>query len=191
MQLSAPLMMLGLALWLLAIGVFVALPFLAVRSLRSGTPGQYERWFTLVRIVLGVIMVFYALIKPYVQLRARAAPHVLVGDVSDFELFWYFFSLKRLYVWFTCGSELLAGALILWKRTHRFGLLMMCAVMANVVALDFAFLHDQPVRFWALALLIAAGSCVVRELPLYLGVAKQLLHLSPAADAQASVAVER
>ena len=173
----------GLVLWLITFGFFLALPILAVRSLRARDPRMHERYFRVAAIILGLTMVLYAVAKPYMQLAQTSAPPIQVGDMHDYELFWYFFSLKRLYVWFTVCTELFAGVLILWGRTRRFGLLTMCAIMVNVTVLDFAYLHDQPVRFWALVLLVGAVSCMARELPLYLDAAKRLLVDAPARDA--------
>jgi hypothetical protein len=178
-------MAVGGALWLITFGFLLALPILAVRSLRARDPRLHERYFRVAAIVLGLTMVLYAVAKPYLQLAERPAPPFKLGETSDVELFWYFFSLKRLYVWFTCGTELIAGLGILWWRTRRFGLLMMCAIMVNVTALDFAYLHSQPVKWWALLLVVAAASCVARELPLYLDLARRLLVDPPAASAAA------
>jgi hypothetical protein len=70
-------------------------------------------------------------------------------------LVWTFMGYSTAYTWFTGLAEILAGALLLSRRTATLGSLVACGVMANVVALNFCY--DVPVKLYSSLLLLMAA----------------------------------
>ena len=125
-----------------------------------------RRVFAVMRVVVGAILVLYAVVKfAGVQLH-RVDIHSDIATLSSDELFWYFFGYSRVYAFFLAGAELVAGILLVVPVTARFGALAVLAVMVNVTILDFAF-DVGPVRFWALGLTVCCVSFVVVDIDRY------------------------
>jgi len=81
------------------------------------------------------------------------------GDFSPMGLLWAFMGFSPAYVAFTGVAEVIGGALLLHRRTTTLGAIVVAAVMANVVALNFCY--DVPVKihsvhYLALAMFLAA-----------------------------------
>jgi uncharacterized membrane protein YphA (DoxX/SURF4 family) len=62
-----------------------------------------------------------------------------LGNYSPFALMWTFMGYSKPYTIFAGAGEVIGGVLILFRRTTTLGAIIICGVMANVVALDFSY----------------------------------------------------
>ena len=77
------------------------------------------------------------------------------GDSSPMGLAWTFLGYSKGYNFFIGSAEVLAGLLLLFKRTTLIGSLIAMAVMMNVAAMNFAY--DIPVKINSVNLVIIAA----------------------------------
>lgn len=130
----------------------------AVLDHRRGHYAGLQRWLhVLTRYALGASMLMYGVIKvfksqfPFPHLGALTTTY---GDSSPMGLAWRFMGYSDGYNLFTGGAEVLAGALLLWRRTATLGALVAIGVTANVLALNLCF--DIPVKLYSATLLVMA-----------------------------------
>jgi hypothetical protein len=108
------------------------------------------------RFYLAIMMMRYGLEKiiktqfpfPYYSLNET------YGASSPMRLLWTFMGYSKAFNVFTGLIEIAAGALLLFKKTATFGLLICITVLANVVVINFCF--DVPVKLFAVNLLLMA-----------------------------------
>ncbi len=74
------------------------------------------------------------------------------GESSPMHLIWTFMGYSPWYNYFTGGSELLAGILLLFRRTTTYGSLVAITVLSNIVMINFCY--DVPVKLFSLHLLL-------------------------------------
>ncbi len=117
-----------------------------------------NRWLmVLTRYTLAASMVGYGLAKvfksqfPFPGLGALTTTY---GDSSPMGLAWRFMGYSEGYNFFTGGAEVLAGVLLLWRRTTTLGALVAIGVTGNIVALNFCY--DIPVKLYSSTLLLMA-----------------------------------
>jgi len=109
------------------------------------------------RYALAFSMLSYGMIKvipvqfPAPSLIDLVTPH---GDFSPFWLFWTFMGYSTAYTIFSGAVEVLAGALLLFRRTTTLGALVALAVLLNVGMLDFCY--DVPEKLDVIFLLLMA-----------------------------------
>jgi hypothetical protein len=84
---------------------------------------------------------FYKLTEPF-------------GDFSPMGALWYFMGSSPAYVMFSGSAEVIAGTLLLFRRTALSGALAATAVLTNIVALNLCY--DVPVKLYSANLLIMA-----------------------------------
>lgn len=77
------------------------------------------------------------------------------GHASPMNALWSFMGVSTAYVVFAGAGEVLAAALLLFRRTATLGALVAVAVMTNVVALNFCY--DVPVKLYSSHLLVLAA----------------------------------
>lgn len=82
------------------------------------------------------------------------------GNASPMNLVWTFLAASPAYTIFSGAMEVLAGLLLLFRRTTTLGAVVAIAVLTNVAMLNFCY--DVPVKLYsshlfAMALLLAAG----------------------------------
>ena len=83
------------------------------------------------------------------------------GNYSPFALMWTFMGYSKAYTIFCGAGEVIGGVLLFFRRTTTLGALIICAVMANVVALNFCY--GVPVKIFSSLLLLMAIFLVVPE----------------------------
>jgi hypothetical protein len=76
------------------------------------------------------------------------------GESSPMGLLWTFMGYSTAYNVFTGGAEVVGGGLLFFRRTTTLGALVVSAVMANVVMLNFSY--DVPVKLYSSLLLLTA-----------------------------------
>jgi hypothetical protein len=111
----------------------------------------------IIRYYLGYMLLvygFYKVIKlqfPFPDLVKLADPF---GNSSPMGLAWSFVGYSTGYNLFIGGAEVLAGALLFFRRTTLLGALLAITVLGNVAAMNFAY--DIPVKIFSLNLLVAS-----------------------------------
>ena len=107
---------------------------------------EYKRLNEWMRVVLRYALAFsllnYGMVKVIpVQFPAPRLIDLLRthGDFTPFWLFWTFMGYSTAYTIFAGAAEVLAGVLLLFRRTTTLGALAAVAVMLNVVMLDFCY----------------------------------------------------
>ncbi|HEX3763627.1 MAG TPA: hypothetical protein VHW23_33250, partial [Kofleriaceae bacterium] len=94
------------------------------------------------RYYVGYAMLSYGFAKILRQQFGDLTPyelHFAVRDVSPMGLLWRFMDYSAPYTVFGGLCEAVPGALLLWRRTATIGAVMVIAVMANVVMLNFSY----------------------------------------------------
>jgi hypothetical protein len=109
----------------------------------------------IVRYYLGVQMLSYGAVKvlplqfPEPNLARLTEP---LGEFSPMGLLWTFMGHTYAFNLFTGLGEAVGGMLLFFRRTTLLGALLLLAVIANVVVLNYAF--DVPVKLFATHLLL-------------------------------------
>ncbi len=83
------------------------------------------------------------------------------GNYSPFALLWTFMGSSTAYTHFGGWGEVIGAVLLFWRRTTTLGALILCGVLANVVALN--YFYDVPVKIFSSSLLLMAIFLVVPE----------------------------
>ncbi|MDQ7948793.1 MAG: hypothetical protein REI78_11985 [Pedobacter sp.] len=119
---------------------------------------QFQYWVRiLVRYFLAFSLFVYGFVKviklqfPEPSLYRLLEPY---GDSTPMGLAWTFIGLSKGYNIYIGGAEVLAGALLFFRRTTLFGALVAMTVMANVVAMNMAY--DIPVKLFSFNLFVMA-----------------------------------
>ncbi|HWM94882.1 MAG TPA: hypothetical protein VN493_29275 [Thermoanaerobaculia bacterium] len=149
--------------------VVIALAATAVWTLLDRKRKSYARlddWLRLyVRFVLVSAMIGYGMSKLIPVQMIEPWPSKLlqpIGDGSPMGLVWTFIGASVPYTMFSGAAELLAGFLLVARRTALFGALVCTGVMANVVMLNFSY--DVPVKLFSSHLLLMAVFLVLPDL---------------------------
>jgi uncharacterized membrane protein YphA (DoxX/SURF4 family) len=129
---------------------------------------RLHEWFRVyLRYATGALLVSYGLRKVFLeQFGPQPGPMDLatpVGMLTPFTMLSAFMATSPLYQAFTGWVEVLAGVLLMIRRTSRVGALLAVAAMANVVLLNFAYHFTMYVL--SSAMLVMAAILVVPDLP--------------------------
>jgi hypothetical protein len=139
------------------IAVIAALIWTLVDRKRTDYAQLYAWLRICLRYALAFSMLSYGMIKvipiqfPSPRLIDLLSPH---GDFSPFWLFWTFMGYSKAYTIFSGAAEVLAGLLLLFRRTTTLGALGASAVLLNVGMLDFCY--DVPEKLDVIFLLLMA-----------------------------------
>ena len=142
--------------WLLiALGVTIVWTLL---DRRRPHYARLSQWLTVyVRYGLAMIMFGYGFAKiiptqmPAPQLERLVQPW---GEFSPMGVLWSFMGYSSVYQIFTGFGEAIGSFLLLFRRTTTLGALVLCAVLANVVLMNYTF--DVPVKLFSTNLLLMA-----------------------------------
>ena len=146
----------GAVFYLTALVVFLIITL--IWSLLQRHKEQYNKlyyWFRLyVRCMVALIMFGYGMDKlipsqmAYPDVEQLLTP---IGNQSRYETLWNFIGSSPAYEIFTGTCEVIASILLIFRRTYIFGCLLMCAILCNVVALN--FFYNIPVKMYSSLLL--------------------------------------
>jgi len=139
----------------------------------------------MVRYALASAMLMYGLIKvfksqfPFPGLTTLTQTY---GESSPMGLAWNFMGYSTGYNLFAGGAEVLAGVLLLWRRTTTLGALVAVGVTAHIAAMNFCY--DIPVKLFSSTLLLMAIYLFANDLrrfvdALVLGRATAAVPLAP------------
>ena len=118
-----------------------------------------------VRYMLAFTMLAYGMDKVIKLQFVDPGPGRLAepfGNYSPFALLWTFMGYSTPYTHFGGWGETIGAVLLFSPRTTTLGALILCAVLSNVVALN--YFYDVPVKIFSSFLLLMAVFLVVPEL---------------------------
>jgi hypothetical protein len=118
-----------------------------------------------IRLTLGMGMVSYGFAKVFpMQMQTPLLPvlNEPLGNTSPMTMLWTLIGLNPLYEMVCGAAEVLAGALILFRRTALLGALLTAFVITNVVLYNMFF--DVPVKLYAGHLLLLSVFVVLPDL---------------------------
>jgi hypothetical protein len=125
-----------------------------------------HRWLRVyLRYSLCPIMVVYGAMKIIpVQFGSLSLSTLLqpYGNASPMGLLWNFMGYSTPYTVFAGYAEMLAGLLLIPRRTTTVGAMLAMAVLSNVVMLNFSY--DVPVKLFSVHLLCTAAVLLLPEL---------------------------
>lgn len=96
---------------------------------------------TAARYILASIFLMYAVGK-IMGTQFSSAPSLYdanIGELSGFQLTWYFFGYSFWYGAFIATSQIIAAVLLFFRRTTRLGIAIYISMLANILVLDFAY----------------------------------------------------
>jgi hypothetical protein len=139
------------------LAALVAAAWSIVDRRRAAYPRLAAGARVVLRYWLGAALLTYGFAK--LIPTQMAAPDAIrlderVGEMSPMGMLWTFVGSSTPYQMFAGAGEVIAGALLLSRRTATLGALLAIAVLTHVVALNFCF--DVPVKLYASQLLVAA-----------------------------------
>ncbi len=142
----------------LGIGLLLARSKLDARRVRD--------WAIVVlRYLVALTMIYYGLGKVYPGQFGDGFSLIYLlqtyGDSSPQGLMWRFMAFSRPYTIFGGMLEVIAGALLLSRRTTTLGALLTLGVMGNVAALNLSY--DVCVKLFSTALVVMAGFILAPE----------------------------
>jgi hypothetical protein len=117
------------------------------------------------RLTLGVGMLVYGFAKVFpLQMRAPgfAILNNTYGNSSPMTLLWTLIGLNPRYEMVCGAAEVLAGLLILFRRTATLGALVTFVVVSNIVLYNFFF--DVPVKLYASHLLLMCTYVLIPDM---------------------------
>ena len=149
--------------------ILVTIVWSAIDRRRKSYPVLYE-WLTVgIRYYLAFTMIEYGAGKvvklqfPVPRLTTLLQPY---GSSSPMHLAWTFFGFSKAYNYFTGMAELIAGSLLLFRRTTRLGAILSLAVMANIMAINYCF--DVCVKLLSTVLVLMCIFLLLKERHHYL-----------------------
>lgn len=95
------------------------------------------------------IQKLYALQMPFPNLSQLATP---LGDFLPMRLSWMFLGYSAPYQIFSGGMEVLAGVLLLYRKTTTMGVLIATAVFTNIMMLNLSY--DIPVKLFSIHIVV-------------------------------------
>lgn len=122
--------------------------------------------FLILRLYLASMLMLYGWIKAFPAQMPPPGPDRLlqpIGDASPMGLVWTFLGASPGYQTFGGISELLAGFLLLFRRTALLGALVSVAVLTNVAALN--YFYDVPVKLFSTHLVLLSLLLLLPDLP--------------------------
>ncbi len=139
--------------------IFIALLVTMVASVIDRKRKSYDTSAWVFSILLRSVLIFFLLVYGfskvfYLQFSVPNLTRLLqpLGEMSPMGLAWTFMGYSKAYTVFSGLAEVLAGYLLISKRTQTFGALLSLAVMGNVFMMNLCY--DIPVKLFSLHLLL-------------------------------------
>jgi len=143
-------------LWLYLLLAFIGCLIWSIFDRKKSNYNRLSYW---VRIVVRYFLIIncfnYGIIKlfslqmPFPNLSQLATP---LGDYLPMRLSWMNMGYSTKYQFFSGAMEVLAGLLMLYRKTSTFGTLLAAGVFANVMVMNMSY--DIPVKLYSTHLLI-------------------------------------
>ncbi|SIN79805.1 hypothetical protein [Algoriphagus halophilus] len=139
---------------LMTFSFLVAIGLFSLKKVRIHAVDFYQLILIYARYYVGLTLISYGIAKFLIgQFPGPSfySMDILVGDISPMGLAWRFFGYSDTYKIFMGLSELIAGFLLLFRRTAILGALVAISVCLNIVLVNFSF--DVPVKLFSSHLL--------------------------------------
>lgn len=155
--------------WVEILCVAAAATLIAAAWSASGRPLSarlLDRARAYARLYVGGTLLVYGWSKVIpTQFPAPGPDRLIVpyGDSSPMGLLWTFMGASAGYTILAGLAEVVAGTLLMWRRTALLGGTLAAAVLANVVALNFCY--DVPVKLLSSHLLLLTFFALAPDLP--------------------------
>ena len=128
-------------------GILAALATVAWTALdrRRSEYRTLHEWLRIyIRYALAFAMLYYGMDKIFALQFNMYLPNprtiaMPLGDIGPMELLWTFMGYSKAYTIFAGTGEVIGAMLLFFRRTTTLGALIVCGVMANVVAMDFSY----------------------------------------------------
>jgi hypothetical protein len=150
---------------LLGLSLLVAVVWTLLDRRRTGYTRLYHAWKVYVQVGLGLVLIVYGGLKVVPSQFPRPPVSRLLqpfGDASPMGVLWTFMGASAPYTIFAGLSELVAGLLLVFRRTASLGALVAVPVLINVVMLNYCY--DVPVKLFSTHLLAIAVYLAVPDL---------------------------
>ncbi|HAS45739.1 MAG TPA: hypothetical protein DCS93_34975 [Microscillaceae bacterium] len=99
---------------------------------------------TIARYFLATVFLMYAFAK-LLGTQFLSQPQVwdkTLGQLSGFELTWFYFGYSYEYGIFIASSQIIASILLFFRKTTRVGIVLYLSIILNILVLDFAYSID-------------------------------------------------
>ncbi|WP_192349998.1 hypothetical protein [Algoriphagus sp. Y33] len=140
---------------MLSISFFIGLLVIFIKKINRNAGGFYNWSLVYARYFVGLTLISYGVAKFLVgQFPGPSlySMEVMYGEMSPMGLAWRFLGYSDSYKIFMGLSEIIAGFLLLFRRTAILGALVSIAVCTNIVLVNFSF--DVPVKLFSSHLLV-------------------------------------
>ena len=148
-----------------AVAIFATVVWSVLDRRRKAYP-KLLAWFRfIIRLTLGVALFIYGMSKLFPLQMAPPSLAVLnepLGNTSPMTLLWTLIGLDPRYEMICGAAEVIAGLLILIRRTALLGALVTAFVSTNIVLYNFFF--DVPVKIYAAQLLLMSLAVIVPDM---------------------------
>ncbi|WP_430401215.1 hypothetical protein [Flavobacterium sp.] len=104
----------------------------------------YPVLHTIARYFLASIILMYAVAK-IMGTQFSSSPSIwdkTVGELSGFELTWFFYGYSFWYGVFIASSQIIAAFLLFFRKTTRLGIVLYLSIMINILVLDLTYEID-------------------------------------------------
>lgn len=133
---------------------------------RQSISGRTLEWLYLgFRFYLVSTLMVYGWIKLFPAQMPPPGPDRLlqpIGDASPMGLAWTFIGASPAYQMFSGAAELMAGFLLIFRRTALLGAMLSFGVMLNVAAIN--FFYDVPVKLFSTHLVVLSFMLILPNL---------------------------
>lgn len=141
------------------LGLFLAIFGTAIWSVLDHKRSSYYKLWRVFVMVLVYYLVYYMAIYGFIKVFWLQMPELRIdrllktyGQSSPMGLLWTFMGASKTYSVYAGLSEVIAGTLLIFKRTRTLGGLVTFGVMFNVFMLNMAY--DVPVKLFSAQLMI-------------------------------------
>ncbi len=104
----------------------------------------YPILHTIARYFLASIILMYAVAK-LMGTQFSSSPSIwdkTIGELSGFELTWFFYGYSFWYGVFIASSQIIAAFLLFFRKTTRLGIVLYLSIMINILILDLTYEID-------------------------------------------------
>jgi len=112
---------------------------------------------TIARYFLATVILMYAIAK-IMGTQFSSASSIwdkTVGELSGFELTWFFYGYSFWYGVFIASSQIIAAFLLFFKKTTRLGIVLYLSIMINILVLDFTYGVDAAIGMAVVLTIVA------------------------------------
>ena len=143
----------ALALFFVAVAIAV---MWTVFDKRKAYPRLLAQIHTFLRYYLVFILFYYGIGKLFIsQFQSPPSPAQLLRPILEFDphrLFWLFMGVSKSYQFFAGLMEVIAGVLLIWRRTSLFGAFLAIGVLFNTLILNIGY--DTPIKLFLFHLIL-------------------------------------